>query len=302
VGIIGVDLKPEAVCMYCNKMQLGPAEYIPDIQSIRVNIPPTRSDILHPVDVIEDVAIAYGYNNIPLNIPKTICIGAPLPANSFTDLIRAEVSRAGYLEILTHGLCSRAENFTHLLRPVGPAVALSNPANIEYEVVRTTLLPGAFKTLSYNKSMSHKDGIKLFEISDVVLVANNEVGAINERHFVGLYSSYTSGFEHIHGLVDRIMTCAQIEPEEKYALASLTNEEYLDRKRVARQGVVYCIQSSQDPCHFQGMSANIILKFPKSDKPEIVVGTLGVAHPDVLRNFDISYPCSIVEINMEALM
>ena len=42
---------------------------------IRVTIPPTRSDILHAVDVIEDVAIAYGYNNVPLVIPQTLCVG-----------------------------------------------------------------------------------------------------------------------------------------------------------------------------------------------------------------------------------
>jgi phenylalanyl-tRNA synthetase beta subunit len=42
---------------------------------------------------------------------------------------------------------------------------------MEYEVVRTTLIPGALKTLAFNKSMSHKEGIKLFEISDIVVPA-----------------------------------------------------------------------------------------------------------------------------------
>ena len=81
------------------------------------------------------------YVCICIYLSQLFLSGAPLPINHFTDLIRAEVARAGYMEMLTHGLCSTAENFTHLLRPVGPAVALSNPANVEYEVVRTTLLP-----------------------------------------------------------------------------------------------------------------------------------------------------------------
>ena len=94
-----------------------------------MHVPPTRSDVLHAVDVIEDVAIAYGYNNIPQAIPKTNTVGAPLPINHFTDLLRSEIAQAGYVEMLTHGLCSRAENFTHLRRPIGTAASLSNPAN-----------------------------------------------------------------------------------------------------------------------------------------------------------------------------
>ena len=40
------------------------------------------------------------------------------------------------------------------------AVSLSNPANIEYQVVRTTLLPGLLKTLQHNKSASFSNGFK----------------------------------------------------------------------------------------------------------------------------------------------
>jgi len=63
--------------------------------------------------------------------------------------------------MLTHGLCMTAENFEYLGRPNdGKAVRLLNPANEEYEVVRTTLLPGLLKTLNHNKSMSKKTGEK----------------------------------------------------------------------------------------------------------------------------------------------
>lgn len=304
-GTIGINISPPEICLLCDKMQLGPSEFIADLGVVRVTIPPTRSDILHAVDVIEDVAIAYGYNNVPLMIPQTLCVGAPLPINHFTDLIRAEVARAGYMEMLTHGLCSTAENFTHLLRPLGPAVALSNPANVEYEVVRTTLLPGALKTLAYNKSLSHKEGIKLFEISDVVLPTENEIGCKNARRLVALYASYSSGFEITHGIADRIMTCAQIQPEEGYAANSLTPEELADLKRVARRGVAYFVRPSADPTFFPGMSADLVLRYSGEGSQgagERVVGSLGVVHPTVLQNFDVSYPCSVLELDLEAIM
>lgn len=299
-GTIGINITPERICELCNRMQLGPAKYLPDCDTIRVNVPPTRSDILHPVDIIEDIAIAYGYNNIQLVVPSTLTVGAPLPINQFTDLLRAEIARAGYVEMLTHGLCSTAENFTHLRRSIGPAVSLSNPANVEYEVVRTSLLPGALKTLAFNKSISHRDGVKLFEISDVVLVDDNEIGCKNARRLVGLFSSHSSGFEIIHGLVDRIMTCVQIQPEAGYAANSLTSVEVADLQRVARSDMVYFVKPSSDPAFFPGMAADVVLR--TSDGVERTVGVMGVVHPEVLSNYDVSYPCSVVELDIEALM
>jgi phenylalanyl-tRNA synthetase beta chain len=253
------------------------------------------------VDVIEDVGIAYGFNNVPISLPTTVCTGAPLPVNQFSDLLRIELANAGFMEMLTHGLCSTAENFSHLQHKVGPAVSLSNPANVEYEVVRTTLIPGALKTLAYNESLSHKNGIRLFEISDVVIPCNNDVGARNERHVVALVSALTSEFEVIHGIADRIMTCVQIQPEARYGSTSLTTEELNDRQRVARSGVVYSVRASTDECYFQGMRAEVVLRWDDA-RGEQVVGTMGVVHPSVLDNFGITYPCSLIEINLELLM
>eukprot|EP01041_Mallomonas_annulata_P007658 gene7658-15673_t len=303
-GTIGIELTPPEMCTLCERMQLGPVSYLSESDTIRVTVPPTRSDILHPVDVIEDIAIAYGYNNIPTCIPQTLTVGSALPINQFTDLLRTEIASAGYVEMLTHGLCSLAENFTDLRRPVGPAVSLSNPANVEYEVVRTTLLPGALKTLAFNKSISHKDGVKLFEISDVVIPYNNEVGALNIRHLVAIHASNSSGFEIIHGMADRIMTLVQIKAEKGYAAMSLSEDEISDRARVARHGVEYYLKPGADPCFFDGMSADIVLRKlgEGGEWTETVIGSLGTVHPDVLRKYDVVYPCAAVELDVEAIM
>ena len=310
-GTIGIDIGPERIVSLCNRMQLGPATFVKETGKVRCTVPPTRSDVLHPVDVIEDVAIAYGFNNVELKIPQTLTVGKPLPINLFTDLLRAEIARAGYVEMLTHGLCSAAENFTHLRRPLGRAAALSNPANIEYEVVRTTLLPGAMKTLAHNKSISHKDGVKLFEFSDVVIPVDNAIGCENRRHFCAAYSALTSGFEVIHGLVDRIMACAQIQPEAGYAANSLTSDEIKSQKRVARSGMQYQVRPSQDALFFPGMGAEVVVTYLDSTSAtqagvavgaEKVVGVLGVVHPEVLKNYEVAYPTTVCELNVEILM
>ena len=53
---------------------------------------------------MEDVAIAYGYNNIVKKVPQTVTAGAPQPLNKVTDLLRLEVANAGYTEILAFSL------------------------------------------------------------------------------------------------------------------------------------------------------------------------------------------------------
>jgi phenylalanyl-tRNA synthetase beta chain len=157
---------------------------------------------------MEDVAIAYGFDKIPVTFPSTLTVGRQQPLNKLGDHLRDEISRAGYIELLTHGLCSHNENFSFLNQSDDgrTAVVLSNPATIEFEVVRTTMIPGMLKTVENNKSMSVKDGLKLFEISDVVLLdPTADVGAKNVRRLCALYTGQTDGFEIIHGLVDRVM-------------------------------------------------------------------------------------------------
>lgn len=248
-------------------MQLGPAEAIPASAEeggslIRVSVPPTRSDILHACDIVEDVAIAYGFNKLmPGRVPATSTVGGPLPLNHFSDQLRDEVARAGYTEVLTHGLCMTRENFDFLKRPNdGSAVSLANPANEEYEVVRTTLLPGILKTLNHNKSLPIKNGLKFYEISDVVLqdasAANTSdtgcVGARNERHLVAAYSGLTDGFEVIHGLVDRVLVLNQVLPA--YA---------------AKEGLAsYRYEDCEDPAYFPGRRAQIIVQ---KDGKEVVL-------------------------------
>ena len=101
----------------------------------------------------QDVAIAYGYNNMPRCIPATSTFGRKLPLMQLTESLRAEIK--DYTESLTWALCSRAENFDYLNRQDDgqSAVSIGNPATAEFEVCRTTLLPGAVHPLSHPSSL-----------------------------------------------------------------------------------------------------------------------------------------------------
>lgn len=140
--------------------------------TLQVHVPPTRSDVLHACDVVEDVAIAYGYNNVAMTLPSTTTVGRELPLNQLTELVRVEAALAGFTEILTWALCSKDENFSQLRKvdDGATAVEIANPATAEFQVARTSLLPSALKTLGANKDAPLP--IRLFEISDVLYLTD----------------------------------------------------------------------------------------------------------------------------------
>lgn len=84
------------------------------------------------------------------------------------------------------------------------AIALANPKSLEYQVVRTSLLPGMLKTARENRSLPLP--MKIFECSDIAVQdAAEERGAKNYRRLCALYMDRKAGFEVVHGLLDRIM-------------------------------------------------------------------------------------------------
>lgn len=122
-------------------------------------------DVLHPCDIMEDVGIAYGYNNIPKTTPQLVTIGKQVLLNKLTDALRQEVAMAGYTEVLTLVLvcelsislfirlqCSHDDNFAYMNKKDDgkTAVKLANPKTVEFQVVRTSLLPGLLKTFQGN--------------------------------------------------------------------------------------------------------------------------------------------------------
>jgi len=245
---------------------------------IRCIVPPTRADVIHACDVYEDIAIAFGYNNIQKRLPRTSTIAKQLPVNKLSDLLKLDVALAGFTEGLTFSLCSREDVSDKLNRPNGllEAVAIGNPKTAEFQIARTTLLPGLLKTIANNKNMALP--LKLFELSDVVLKdATKDVGAKNERRLCAVNCGKTPGFEVIHGLLDRVMQVLEVKPTT-------------DKQNKPEEG--YHIRKGSDAAMFPGRSAEVVYKGK-------VIGIMGVIHPDVLTKFEIVNPCAAMEINVE---
>jgi len=239
-----------------------------------IEFPPTRSDILHPCDIVEDIGIGYGFNNIEKVFPDTNTVGGFQPNNVFADMLRQELAQAGYIEQLTFSLISFKDNYELMRLPVAmdECVRLSNPKTIEFEMVRTSLLPGLLKCLQGNK----KEPIpqKVFELSDCVVLAdeNSETGARNVRKLAALVCDQTANFQVIHGLLDLLMCKVGGKMHDDYKL----EENETDPRFLTRRGV------------------SIMLKGVK-------VGSIGVLHPEVLAHYELKYPVSAIEMDFDPL-
>ncbi|XP_043657229.1 phenylalanine--tRNA ligase beta subunit [Drosophila teissieri] len=269
---IGIDEPAEKLADMLTRMYL---EAKVDGDSLVVKIPPTRHDVIHACDIYEDVAIAYGYNNIKKSLPAFMQIAKQFPLNKLTEQLREQVAQAGFTEALTFTLCSRDDIGRKLNKNIDAlqAVHIGNPKTLEFQVVRTTLLPGLLKTLVANRKMPLP--LKLFEISDVVVAdESTEVGARNERRVCAVNCNKTAGFEVVHGLLDRVMQLLSVP------------------WKTASGNKGYYLQSTEDPSYFPGRCANVMYD-------GVVIGKIGVLHPTVLQAFELTTPCSAVEFTIE---
>lgn len=149
---LGLNLNIDKIKECAEKMGLVFKGTKDENKKVIVEVPPTRTDVIQECDIAEDIGIAYGYNNIPKVFPPTNTVGKQIPLHKFSDLIRSELAQAGYIESLTMSLLSIKENYENLRRPFNEneAVQISNPKTIEFEIVRTSLIPGLLKVLESN--------------------------------------------------------------------------------------------------------------------------------------------------------
>ncbi|KAF9019237.1 phenylalanyl-tRNA synthetase [Hymenopellis radicata] len=304
----GLSLTTDEVVPLLKKMTLEASVATDDStkDSINVIIPCTRPDIFHECDIMEDAAIAYGFNNLPHTFPATTTVGQPSAISKLSDIIRIEWALAGWVEVLPLTLCSLEENFDYLNHTdkkwTSTAVRIANPKTLEFQVVRTTLLPGLLKTVRENRS--HALPVKIFETGDIVVQDRSlERQARNIRHAGAVWCNKTAGFEVIHGVLDRAMKMLEVP--------RIRSDDY-------DKDTGYYLKETEDPAYFPGRAATIYYRPPPTKQTrlselkhkleatlhtnarrDIELGTLGVLHPSVLEKFDIGYPCSAVEFSLE---
>lgn len=220
--LLGTGYTPEQIAGFLEKMGFG-AEI--SGKKIKVQIPAYRNDIIHNVDLIEDMAIGAGYGQIIGTLPKSTTFGKERDIEIKSNLTRRLLMGHGYLEVKSIALSCEREQFEFMLRPEVPElVKIQNPINDYLTCMRMTLAPSMFNFFKANK---HRDlPQNIFEVGDVV------AGTKTIRHVAALAMHSKASFTEIKSLV----------------------QTYL-----RDMNVKFDIRASQDPAYIPGRAAEILV-------------------------------------------
>lgn len=201
--ITGLKLKDNEI-----KKLLENARYNVKInkKNIEVEYPSYRKDIFHAVDVIEDLLISYGYNNIE---PEKISMdvkGSELDLAKKIDFVREACIGAGLLEVMTFNLSSieNAAKKMNLEEEKDNFVEIENPVSSNYQIMRSKLTPNLLNFLAKNKGVDFPQ--KIFELGTTLeLDKNAKNGLLQKTKLCVLITHTNVNFTEIKSVLCSIL-------------------------------------------------------------------------------------------------
>lgn len=257
-SLLGLKLSKKEVRKYVRMMGM-------DFVNKHVLFPAYRTDVLHPIDIVEDIAIAYGYNKFEPEIPNISTVGQEDAYALFQSKIAASLVGLGFLELNTRHISSRQLQEEKMLIE-NKLIELESPKAADIDVLRAQMLPGILDVLMHNKR--HEYPQKVFEIGTVF-------------HFDE--STETNVGESVH-------LCAA----SAHAKADFTEVKQVLDYIFNLLGIGYIIHPVSRPSFIKGRVGKIMI-----GREEI--GIIGDIHPKVLDNFNLLMPVSALEINLDPI-
>ncbi len=265
---IGLDLDLDEMIECFEKVRMQ-AEKTDDDNILKVTVPPYRVDIMHEVDFTEEVAIGYGYQNLPISI-KAGGVGAYNPYVDFGEKSRKIILGAKALEMVNLILCARSDiEKLNLEVKDENSVIIANPVSKEYNTTRKWILAGLMRNLQENRSAEKP--FRLFEVGDVVVIdKSRDTGARRELHLACVVHGESSDYTEIKSILDHYFrTLGLLDSIE---ISAVEHNTFVP----GRTGEI----------HFNGDS----------------IGYIGEIHPKVVLNFGLEYPTAAFEINLNPLI
>lgn len=162
--ILGTEFKIKDITEYLEKMG-HKAEKI-DENIIKVETPAWRADILHDIDLVEDVAVGFGYNDFENSLPNALTFGKSLKNQDFYDHIKNSMIGLGFNEVTTFTISNEKTEFESIGLEKTSRVEIENPVGEEYTCLRVGLLPSLLNILNENRH--HSLPQQIFELGVVV--------------------------------------------------------------------------------------------------------------------------------------
>jgi phenylalanyl-tRNA synthetase beta chain len=265
---IGTDLNTAQLAELLESMGHGVDE-AGGAERISVLVPAYRNDVMHPVDLMEDAAIAYGYDNLTPSLVPTFTVGAPRPIEEESATARRIMTGLGFHQVITLVLTSEPAAFEKWRTPPHPqAVRIDNPVSTEQTICRVSILPGLLETLAINKQYDLPQ--YLFEVGDCCYVdEQTETGAREERLLAAAMIGTHVGYADIRAVADAF------------------THEMAGECRIA---------ALDHPSFIPGRAAAL------TDTDGRQIGMMGEVHPEVLESYGLKHPVSVLELSLEKLL
>jgi phenylalanyl-tRNA synthetase beta chain len=236
-------------------------------ESVGVLVPCYRVDVMHPVDLVEDVAVAYGYNNIePVwrELPTTGCVK---PEQRLLDVARELMVGLGFQEVLTYNLTNPETLFERMNCERTRVVEVANPKVVTMTCLRSWLLPSLMEFLSSNKSVEFPQHI--FELGKVTLLDESKETKTRDEDWLAVVTSHAAAsFTEIKSALDVFFM---------------------------NFGVDWEIRETVHPSFIEGRVGAVVVNGED-------VGVVGEVYPGVLEAWKLENPAAAFEINLEKII
>ncbi len=261
-SLLGLDLSESQIVRALERMGYGAKTT--KAKQIQVFIPKFRMDILHPVDIIEDIAIGYGYDRLEPAMPQTMTMGKINPITRIKNKIRDLLVGLGYQEVMNY-IMSSPDLLNEKMNRNRPLVETGNPKSRNYSVLRNSLLPILLDFISQNQHADYPQ--KIFEVGDVTVPDESKETRANQ-----------------------VTSICGVTTDVKVNITSLMSEiGFLLRNLGLDKQFTFESEKSTD--FIEGRCASIKI----NDEPW---GSFGEISPRILSNFGIGYPIVAFEIHI----
>lgn len=243
-----------------------------------VNVPTFRVDIQSEIDLIEEVARIYGFDNIPKTASHFTSSTIPhAPIYLFEKKIRSYLIAEGLQEFVTCDLIGPTllDIVQNSLMAADALVKVVNPTSIEQSILRTSLMPGLLQAVKFNHDRENHD-VAAFEVGRIHFKKEEQY---KEQSVVGIILTGKNRCPHW----DR-------KPAEM---------DFFDLKGIIENllgaiGETFSFQPSQLPIFHPGRQAGIFAK-------SLRIGSLGEVHPKIVRRLDVPQRIFFAEIDLHDL-
>ena len=242
----------------------------PSKGTVKAKLPPYRQDLMHPMDVVEDVAISRGYGDFSPVMPAQFTVGGLSKIEHTSDRARELMVGMGFQEIISNILGS-PEQYRDAMRLNetlwGELVEVENVMSLSFSCLRQWMLPSLLRVEAASSRAFYPH--RLFEAGDVAIPdPRHELGSRTETVVGAAIAHAAAHFSEIHSCLDILFY---------------------------HMGKDYTLEPVQHPSFLEGRAGQIVV----SGKP---LGIIGEVHPEVLERWQIAVPVAAFDVNLSRLV